>query len=76
MKQCNPRFGARRIAIQILNIFGISINKDVVLRILATHYKPLTDSGGPSWLIFIGNIKDSLWSIDFFRAESISINSH
>jgi len=75
MKQRNPRFGARRIAMQISNIFGISINKDAVLRILAKHYTP-SGNNGPSWLTFIGHMKDSLWSIDFFRAESIILKSH
>ena len=32
--------------------------------------------GGPSWLTFIGHTKDSLWSIDLFRCESILLKSH
>jgi putative transposase len=35
MKQRNPRWGCPRIAEQIALVFGISINKDVVRRILA-----------------------------------------
>jgi hypothetical protein len=31
---------------------------------------------GPSWLSFIGHIKDSLWSVDLFRCESILLRSH
>jgi len=76
MKQRNPRFGCRRIAMQINNIFGFSINKDVVWRILAKHYKPVSNDDGPSWLTFLGNMKDSLWSIDLFRCESILLKSH
>jgi len=76
MKQRNPRFGARRIAMQISNTFGIPINKDVVLRILAKHSIPSGSNNGPSWLTFIGHMKDSLWSIDFFSAESIPIKSY
>src|SRR5262249_20615718 len=38
MKQRNPRWGCPRIAKQIGLAFGISINKDVVRRILAVHY--------------------------------------
>jgi hypothetical protein len=29
-------------------------------RILAAHYKSESDSSGPSWLAFIGHMKDSL----------------
>ena len=44
---------------------------------LAKHYRP-GDSGtdGPSWLTFIGHAKDSLWSVDLFRCESILLRSH
>jgi len=76
MKQHNPRFGCRRIAMQISNMFGLNIDKDVVWRILAKHYKPSSNDDGPSWLTVIGNMKDSLWSIDFFRCESIQLKSH
>jgi transposase InsO family protein len=31
---------------------------------------------GPSWLTTLGHTKDSLWSIDLFRAESITLRSH
>ena len=76
MKQRNPRFGCRRIAMQISNMFGLDIDKDVVWRILSKHYKPSSNDDGPSWLTFIGNMKDSLLSIDFFRCESIQLKSH
>jgi hypothetical protein len=42
--------------------FGVAIDKDVVRRILSVHYRPESDSGGPSWLTFLGHMKDSLWS--------------
>jgi putative transposase len=61
---------------QISNTFGLDINKDIVWRILTKHYRPTSNDGGPSWLSFIGNMKDSLWSIDFFRCESILLKSH
>jgi transposase InsO family protein len=32
--------------------------------------------GGPSWLTLIGNTKDSLWSVDLFRCESIVLKSY
>ena len=76
MKQRNPRFGCPRIAQQINKAFGTNIDKDVVRRVLATHYRPNPGGTGPSWLTFIGNAKDSLWSIDLFRCESILLNSH
>ena len=44
---------------------------------LAKHYRP-GDSGttGPSWLTFIAHAKDSLWSVDLFRCESILLHSY
>ncbi len=77
LKRRNPRFGCVRIAQQISYAFGVAIDKDVVRRVLAKHYRP-GDSGtnGPSWLTFIGHVKDSLWSVDLFRCESILLHSH
>ena len=77
LKQRNPRFGCLRIAQQIAKTFGVDIDKDLVRRILAKHYHPMhDDDGGPSWLTFLGHTKDSLWSIDLFRCESILLKSH
>jgi putative transposase len=76
MKQRNPSWGCPRIAQQIALAFGLQIDKDVVRRILATHYRPKPDAGGPSWLTFIGHLKDSLWSIDLFRCESVTLRTH
>jgi putative transposase len=76
MKRRNPRFGCPRIAQQISHAFGIEINKDVVRRVLAKHFHPDHRDTGPSWLTFIGHIKDSLWSVDLFRCESILLKSH
>jgi transposase InsO family protein len=39
------------------------------------HPKPGNNSG-PSWLSFIGHMKDSLWSIDLFCCESVSLKTH
>src|SRR5438445_3726022 len=77
MKRRNPKFGCVRIAQQIAHAFGIEIDKDIVRRVLAQHYRP-GDSGshGPSWLTFIAQTKDSLWSMDLFRCESIILRSH
>jgi putative transposase len=76
MKRRNPRFGCMRIAQQISHTFGVQIDKDVVRRVLAKHYRPESGGDGPSWLTFIGQLKDSLWSIDLFRCESILLRSH
>jgi transposase InsO family protein len=76
LKQRNPRWGCRHIAQQVSHIFGIVIDKDVVRRILAKHYHPGTGDKGPSWLTFLGHSKDSLWSADLFRCESLTLTTH
>jgi putative transposase len=76
MKRRNPTWGCPQIAEQINLAFGTSINKDVVRRILALRYHPTSTEGGPSWLTFIGHMKDSLWSLDLFRCESISLQTY
>ena len=76
MKRRNPNFGYQRIADQISLVFDIQIDKDVVRRVLARHYRPQPGSDGPSWLTFLGHSKDSLWSVDFFRCESLILKSH
>src|SRR6266581_3588248 len=75
-KRRNPRVGCPRIAQQLAHAFGIDINKDIVRRVLAKHYRPEAGTDGPSWLSFIGHVKDSLWSVDLFRCESILLRSH
>jgi len=76
MKRRNPRFGCPRIAQQINLAFDLELDKDAVRRVLATHYRPDPSNRGPSWLTTIGHAKDSLWSIDLFRCESIVLKSH
>jgi len=76
LKQRNPSWGCPRIAQQIALAFGIEIDKDVVRRILSAHYRPESDSPGPSWLTFLGHVKDSLWSCNLFRCESIILQTH
>ena len=75
MKTRNPKFGYLRIAQQISHAFRIAIDKDVVRRVLSKHYRP-GDPSGPSWLSFLAQTKDSLWSMDLFRCESILLRSH
>ena len=76
MKRRNRRWGCKRIAQQIALAFGVEINKDMVRRILAMHFQPDSGSGGPSWLSFIGQAKDSLWSLDLFRCESAILRTY
>jgi putative transposase len=76
MKQRNPRWGCPRIAEQITLAFNLPIDKDVVRRILAHHHWPGGDATGPSWLTFLGHMKDSLWSMDLFRCESVTLRPH
>jgi transposase InsO family protein len=76
MKRRNPRFGCRRIAQQIALLFGVEIDKDVVRRVLAKRCRPTGGSDGPSWLTFLGHAKDSLWSVDLFRRESLVLKGH
>jgi len=76
MKRRNPGFGCPRIAQQINLAFGLNLDKDTVRRVLAAHYKPGPGNQGPSWLTTLGHAKDSLWSIDLFRAESITLRTH
>ncbi len=48
---------------QISNMFGVDINKDVVWRVLSRYCKSKSRNGGPSWLTFIGHAKDSLFDL-------------
>src|SRR5262249_49458726 len=38
--------------------------------------RPEPRPAGPSWLSFIGNAKDSLWSLDLFRCESAILRTY
>jgi putative transposase len=76
MKRRNPTWGCPRIAEQINLAFGMDINKDVVRRILVVHHRPEPNGSGPSWLTFIGHMKDSLWSVDLMRCESLMLRTY
>ena len=76
MRQRNPSYGYRRIAMQVSDTFGIPIDKDIVRRVLIKHHKNNPEDTGPSWLTFIGHTKDSLWSIDLFCSGSIHLKPH
>jgi putative transposase len=75
-KRRNPSWGCRRIAQQLCLVFDLKIDKDVVRRVLVKFYCPHPSAYGPSWLTILGHTKDSLWSIDLFRCESLSLKSH
>ncbi len=57
-------------------VFDLEIDKDVLRRVLAKYYRPDSGAYGPSWLTVLGHAKDSLWSIDLFRCESLIFKSH
>jgi len=76
MKKRNPKFGYLRIAMQIYQAFGITLSPYAVRRILQKNKTNFPAGDGPSWLTFIGNMKDSLWSVDLFRCESINLKTH
>ena len=77
MKKRNPRMGCPKIALTISNTFDIKIDRNIVKRVLGKHYRPGSfNHGGSSCLNLIGNLKDSLWSVDLFRVESINLNGY
>ncbi len=76
IKQKNPTFGYGRIAMQIHQAFSVEVSRYTVGRILRIHKDKLPPNDSHSWLSFLGNMKDSLWSIDLFRCESINLKSH
>lgn len=71
IKRRNPRFGCLKIAQQITYAFGIEVNKDVVRRVIEKHHPPRSGNDGPSWLTAIAHAKECLWSVDFFKCESM-----
>jgi putative transposase len=75
LKIKNPYYGCEKIVLLICNSFGLQVNEQRVRRILRKYLKP-PPSSGPSWLSFLGSAKDSLWSVDFFRCESILLQSY
>jgi putative transposase len=76
MKRRNPYFGYGRISMQIFEAFGITVSRFAVGRMLRKNKHNFPTGDGPSWLTFIGHMKDSLWSVDLFRCESAVLKSH
>ena len=72
----NPNFGYGRISMQIYQAFGITISRFTVGRILRKHRRLIPGGNGPSWLTFLGQMNNSLWSVDLFRCESITLKPH
>ena len=58
-KRRNPGWGCRRIAQQLCFVIGLDIDKDVVRRVLARHYRPGPGAYGPSWLTILGHTKEA-----------------
>jgi putative transposase len=70
-----PALACPRIAQEMARAFGIDINKDIVRRVLAIHYRPEAGTDGPSWLSSTGHVKDGLCSVDPFHCGSILLRS-
>ena len=43
---------------------------------MKSPFDPEAGAGGPSWLTLLGSMKDSLWSADLFRCESLTLRTH
>ena len=78
LKRRNPHLGCPKIAEQLSKSFGVELDKDTVRRVLAKHYRRRRESqdNGPSRLSMLAHAKDSLWSVDLFRVESILLQTH
>jgi transposase InsO family protein len=78
LKRRNSHLGCPKIAEQLAKSFGIELDKDTVRRVL-TKYHRRSGGGpdhGPSWLSVLAHAKDSLWSLDLFRVESVLLQTH
>jgi hypothetical protein len=78
MKRRNPHLGCPKIAEQLAKTFEIELDKETVRRVLSKHYRHggAGRDNGPSWLSMLAHTKDSLWSVDLFRVESILLRTH
>jgi len=77
MKRRNPRVGCRKIAEQISECLRLSRS---IRMSCGASSSSTTDRDQavmvPSWLTVFGHAKDNLWSVDFFRCESILLKSY
>lgn len=71
MKRRKPSLGYQRIAQQLSLLLDVGIDKEVTRRVLAKHYQRDSGDHVRSWLTFFCHTKDSQWSLDFFRCESL-----
>lgn len=76
MKKRNSSFEYTRISMQIIEAFGAPTSRFTVGRILRKHKGKLPSGDGPSWLTFIGHMKDRLWSVDLCGCESVTLKLH
>jgi putative transposase len=53
LKSHNARFGCIRIARIISHTFGVDIDKNVVDRVLAKHYRSAPGGTGPYWVLVV-----------------------
>ena len=74
-KEKNLRYGSLKISQHISDVLGYDVDESMVRRVLKKFFKP-KPGGGPSWLTPIGNSKDKLWSLDFFRLESVPLSTY
>ena len=74
-KEKNLRYGSLKISQLVSDVLGYDVDESMVRRVLKKFFKP-KPGGGPSWLTPIGNSKDRLWSLDFFRLESVSLKTY
>jgi hypothetical protein len=69
---CRPRKRAPNLTANDRTVLGFLS----VPRVLTVHYKLDSANRRSSWLTTLGHAKDSLWSIDLSRCESIVLTSH
>ena len=73
MKRRNPSWGCPRICAADC----ADLRREDRQRCCSPHPRcSLPDSAGPSWLTFLGHMKDSLWSCDLFRCASATLRTY
>jgi putative transposase len=72
-KRRNPRFGCPRIALVLSKSFGMDIDKDIVRRVLAKHYRPAPSA--QRWGTFVAELP---WAYERQPLEhrSLSLRVH
>jgi putative transposase len=76
MKQRNPRWGCPRIAEQITLAFNLAIDKGGSKDSRPSPLAGTEPGRAFLWLTFLGHMKESLWSMDLFRCESVTLRTH